>query len=273
MHSQEWTKIVHHPQLDVELLHAYYVQHAYPRHSHDYYVVSLIERGRQSFTHKATKYRTPPGGLILINPGVVHTGEPADEQGFELRALYPSLSLMETAAYELTGRLALPFFKEVLVDHFWATNTVLSLHKAILEGAGILESESRILWMMTQLIKRYADIGSTEGHLGKEKQAVKQVRKYIEEHFAENVSLQSLSQHVALSPYYLLRAFHAEVGMPPYAYLESVRIRHTQRLIKAGMPLAHVAAEVGFSSQSHMTRHFKRIIGVTPGQYAQHIRD
>ena len=50
MQPKEWTKIVHNPQLDVELLHAYYVQHAYPRHSHDYYVISLIARGRQSFT-------------------------------------------------------------------------------------------------------------------------------------------------------------------------------------------------------------------------------
>lgn len=272
MQTQEWTKIAHAPQLDVELLHAYYVQHAYPRHSHDYYVISLIERGRQSFTHKATKYRTPPGGLILINPGVVHTGEAADELGFELRALYPSLALMETAAYELTGRRALPFFKEVLVEHRWATNRVSSLHRAILEGAGALESDSRLLWMMTQLIKRYADTGSREGALGEEKRALRQVRNYIEEHFAENVTLRTLAQHVSLSPYYLLRAFHAEVGMPPYAYLESVRIRHTQRLIKAGMPLAEVAAEVGFSSQSHMTRQFKKIIGVTPGQYAQHVR-
>jgi hypothetical protein len=65
-------------------------------------VLSLIERGRQSFTHKGTKYPTPPGGLILINPGVVHTGEAADTQGFELRALYPSTSLMEKAVFELT---------------------------------------------------------------------------------------------------------------------------------------------------------------------------
>jgi AraC-like DNA-binding protein len=272
MQPQEWTKIAHHPQLDVELLHAYYVQHAYPRHSHDYYVLSLIARGRQSFTHKGTKYRTPPGGVILINPGAVHTGEAADVQGFELRALYPSTSLMETAVFELTGRRALPFFKEVLVDHHWATNSVSSLHKVILEGAGLLESESRLLWIMTQLIKRYADLGSTERHLGQEKRAIQQVRQYIDEHFAESVSLNMLAQYVSLSPYYLLRAFRAEVGMPPYAYLESVRIRHTQRLIKAGKPLAEVAADVGFSSQSHMTRQFKKIIGVTPGQYAQHIR-
>jgi len=272
MLKKEWTKIWHNPQLDVELLHAYYVQHAYPRHSHDYYAISLIARGRQSFTHQGTKHRTPPGGLILINRGAVHTGEAADAQGFELRALYPSLSLMETAVFELTGRRALPFFKEVLLDHRWATNNVLSLHRAILEGAGLLECESRMLWMLAELIKRYADLGSNEGHLGKEKKTIQQVRHYIEEHFAESVALNMLAQHVALSPYYLLRAFRAEVGMPPYAYLENVRIRHTQRLIRAGKPLAEVAAEVGFSSQSHMTRQFKKIIGVTPGQYARQVR-
>jgi AraC-like DNA-binding protein len=70
----------------------------------------------------------------------------------------------------------------------------------------------------------------------------------------------------------LLRAFRAEVGMPPYAYLESVRIRRAQQLIEAGKPLAEVAAEVGFSSQSHLTERFKRIIGVTPGQYAKQLR-
>src|ERR1044071_10400142 len=103
MMTEEWTKIWHNTKLDVGLLHAYYVQHAYPRHSHDYYVISLIERGRQSFTHRGTKYRTPPGGLILINPGEVHTGEAADTQGFELRALYPSLAVMDMAVFELPG--------------------------------------------------------------------------------------------------------------------------------------------------------------------------
>lgn len=272
MQPQEWTKIVHNPHLDVELLHAYYVQHAYPRHSHDYYVLSLIAQGRQSFTHKGTKYRTPPGGLILINPGAVHTGEAADTEGFELRALYPSTSLMQAAVFELTGRHALPFFKEVQVDRPWATTAISSLHKAILEGAGMLESESRILWTLTQLVKRYADVGSSEPHLGQEKRAIQQTRQYIDDHFAENVTLKTLAQHVALSPYYLLRAFRAEVGMPPYSYLESVRIRHTQQLIRTGKPLAEVAAEVGFSSQSHMTRQFKKIIGVTPGLYARQVR-
>lgn len=273
MQKKEWTKVSHNTQLDVGLLHAYYVQHAYPRHSHDYYVISLIERGNQSFTHKGTKHFTPAGGVIFINPGAVHTGEAADSQGFELRSLYPTTSLMETAVFELTGRhQRLPFFKEVRVDQRWATNSVLSLHKAISQGESTLECESRVLWTLVQLIQRYADIGSTERPVGREKNAVEQARRYIEECFAEGITLNQLAQQVALSPYYFLRVFHAEIGMPPYAYLESVRIRHAQQLIKDGKPLAEVAVEVGFSSQSQLTRHFKKIIGATPGQYAEQIR-
>jgi len=273
MQPKEWTHISHPARLDVGLLHAYYVQHAYPRHSHDYYVISLIEKGRQSFSHKGTKHLTPPGGVIFINPDEVHTGEAADSQGFELRSLYPTTALMEAAAFELTGRhQTLPFFKEVRVDDRWATRSVLSLHRTLSKDTGPLESESRLLWTLAQLIKRYADITVTEHSLDHEKKVIQQVRQYIEDDYAERITLSQLAQLVSLSPYYLLRVFHAEVGMPPYEYLESVRIRHAQRLIESGKPLAEVALEVGFSSQSHLTRHFKKIIGVPPGQYAQKAR-
>jgi AraC-like DNA-binding protein len=270
--TKEWSKISHNTQLDVGILHAHYIQHAYPRHSHDYYVICLIERGHQSFMHKGAKHLTPAGGVILINPGAVHTGETVDGQGFEMRSLYPTTSHMESAVFELTGlHNALPFFKDVRVDSPWARQSILSLHAAISQGASLLECESRFIWTLSQLIKRYADISSTEQRLGKEKNAIQMARTYIDERFADGISLNELAQYVALSPYYLLRAFRAEVGMPPYAYLESVRIRHAQRLIEAGKPLADVAVEVGFSSQSHMTRRFKKIIGATPGQYAHQI--
>jgi AraC-like DNA-binding protein len=273
MQIKEWTQINHNTQLDVGLLHARFVQHAYPRHSHEYYVISLIARGRQSFLHKGTKYTTPPGGVILINPETVHTGEAVDQWGFELRSIYPTISHMQMAMTELTGRSrGLPIFKHVRVDDRWVTGNVLALHKAILGAAGEMESEALFIHTLTQLIKRYADVPVVEQKLGSEKQALQKARRYIEDHFAQGVSLSMLAQEVALSPYYLLRAFCAEVGMPPYAYLESIRVQHTQKLIEAGKPLAEIAAEMGYSSQSHMTNRFKKVIGVTPGQYAQQIR-
>jgi AraC-like DNA-binding protein len=270
---KEWSQIWHNAQLDVRLLQAYYIHHAYPRHSHDYYVICLVERGLQSFTHKGTKHFTPPGGVILINPGAVHTGEAADEQGFEMRSLYPTTSHMQAAVFELTGRQqALPFFTNVRVDHRWTMNSVLALHKAMAQGASALECESRFTWTLVQLIKQHADICYSERRLGNEQKAIERARCFIEERFAQGISLAQLAEHVALSPYYLLRVLLAEVGMPPYAYIESVRIRHEQRLIEAGNPLAEVAVEAGFSSQSHLTYRFKQIIGVTPGQYAQQMR-
>src|SRR5574341_916838 len=110
MQIKEWSKIWHNTRLDIGLLQAFYVEHAFPRHSHDYYVISLVERGLQSFTHKGTKYYTPPGGVILINPGAVHTGEAADENGFEMLCLYPTAAHMQSVVFEVTGRhQALPF--------------------------------------------------------------------------------------------------------------------------------------------------------------------
>ena len=268
MHTQEWSQIWHNPRLDVGLLQASYVQHAYPRHSHDYYVVSLIERGRQSFTHQGAKHFTPAGGVILINPGAVHTGEAADEEGFQMRCLYPTVPHLQAAAYELTGRHQdLPFFREVRVDQRWARESILALHKALAQEASALECESRFTWTLAQLIKCYADLGTGEQRLGSEQKTIERARHYIDERFSESISLSELAAHVSLSRYYLLRAFSVEVGMPPHAYQESLRIRHAQRLIRAGRPLAEVAAAAGFSSQSHLTRCFKQIIGVTPGQY------
>src|SRR5689334_17502777 len=111
--KRDWARTWMDPHLDLRLLQAYYVRHAYPRHSHDYYVIGLIDQGRQSFLHDGRLHYTPPGGIILINPGVVHTGEPAAAEGFALRTLYPTVAHMQAAAQGLTGRpIDLPRFAQ-----------------------------------------------------------------------------------------------------------------------------------------------------------------
>ena len=82
------------------------------------------------------------------------------------------------------------------------------------------------------------------------------------------MTLGQLGQVAGLSPYYLVRVFHREVGLPPHAYLASVRVRRAQDMLAAGEPIVDVAYATGFSSQSHLTNTFKRYIGVTPSQYA-----
>lgn len=273
MYINDKNKFWHNAQLDVRLLHAFHREYAYPRHGHDHYVICLIEQGVQSFTHKGTKYVTPPSGLILINPGVVHTGEPATEQGFQMRSLYPTEAHMQTAVHQLTGHHnAIPYFGEVRIDDPVVTHSVWALHEALVHNSNPLEMETRFIATLVQLVKRYGEVRAGERPFAQEHDAVQRARQYLEENYAQRISLSELAAQVALSPYHLLRFFHDEVGLPPHAYLQDVRIRRAQRLIELGQTLADVALSVGFSNQSHLTRRFKQIVGVTPGQYASQIQ-
>ena len=96
---------------------------------------------------------------------------------------------------------------------------------------------------------------------------MKRVREYLEANFMHNVSLSQLSTLTGISPYYLLRAFRKTVGLPPFEYLLHLRILSAKELLRQGHPLIEVALETGFVDQSHFTRHFKRIVGFTPGQF------
>jgi AraC-like DNA-binding protein len=123
--------------------------------------------------------------------------------------------------------------------------------------------------VFAHFITHYAKIRPPEQAPGCERQAIQQVRHYLDEYYMRRVTLTELAQLVHLSPYYLLRVFEKEVGISPHAYLESVRIRQAQRLLTQDIPLAQIAYDLGFSHQSHFTNRFKQLLGMTPGQYLQ----
>jgi hypothetical protein len=71
-----------------------------------------------------------------------------------------------------------------------------------------------------------------------------------------------------LVPFRMVRTFTRQIGLPPHAYLNQVRVNRAKQLLANGEPIALVAYETGFADQSHLTRHFKRLFGLTPGQYS-----
>jgi AraC-like DNA-binding protein len=97
------------------------------------------------------------------------------------------------------------------------------------------------------------------------------VRHYLEAHYMDNPSLETLAQIAGLSPFHFVRVFRQATGLPPHTYLTQLRINRAKAQLQAGDPIADVAAATGFSDQSHLTRRFKRIVGVTPGQFVSSI--
>jgi len=72
-----------------------------------------------------------------------------------------------------------------------------------------------------------------------------------------------------LSPCHLNRVFRRALGLPPHAFQTQLRVVRAGALLRRGWPLAAVAAETGFADQSHLTRRFKTVVGVTPGAYRE----
>jgi AraC family transcriptional regulator len=93
--------------------------------------------------------------------------------------------------------------------------------------------------------------------------------QFIQERFAEDIALADIAAAARVSPYHLTRIFKQATGMSPHRYLIQVRVTNARSLLMAGAgrrSVADVAEAVGFSDQSHLTRHMKRLLGVTPGE-------
>lgn len=94
----------------------------------------------------------------------------------------------------------------------------------------------------------------------------------LTEQLAAGVTLDDLALHTGLEKFRLCRAFRTQVGMPPHAYQTHLRVLEAKRLLEAGAKPADVARRVGFYDQSRLNRHFRRILGVTPGALARRVR-
>ncbi|MEM8530786.1 MAG: AraC family transcriptional regulator [Chloroflexota bacterium] len=96
----------------------------------------------------------------------------------------------------------------------------------------------------------------------------KRTRDYIEAHLCEDLSLNTLAALEGLSPFYFARQFKQVMGQPPHQYVILRRVERAQNLMKTTqLSLAQIAHTVGFANQSHLHRHFVRMVGVTPAQY------
>ncbi|MEL6151876.1 MAG: AraC family transcriptional regulator [Chloroflexota bacterium] len=259
------------PQMhDLRFMRANYVRHSFKPHAHDYYVLGIIETGLQSFTHRKALHVTRPGRLIVINPGEVHTGEAAAENGFAYRASYPTVSLMHSILSEFHARGdRLPAFGSSLLHDEQLYTWFQQIHHRSEFPEETLVIDESLTGFLVTLVQRHSQNADFLPVYRSAPQAVAMACNYIEAYYATSISLDDLSKLVNISPYHFVRLFRRHMGMPPHKYLENVRIRHAERMLAAGTPIVDVAMMTGFSSQPHLTRTFKRFMGTTPGEFAR----
>jgi AraC family transcriptional regulator len=100
---------------------------------------------------------------------------------------------------------------------------------------------------------------------GLPKYKLRRLIDYIDNHMADNLSLAELASIVGMSQYYFSRLFKQSMGLTPHQYIIQCRVeRAKQLLLREDRSIVDIAHTVGFSDQSHLTYHFKRLLGVTP---------
>jgi AraC-like DNA-binding protein len=255
----------------VDFFKATFSNHVYSRHTHSEYAIGVTERGAQVFNCRGAARLAPPSSFSLINPEEPHDGRSATGHDYTYRMMYVDpdalLSLLDRNGMGMQSSSQFPLFLSPIIEDPILAADYLRLHQALEAGSlGRLETESRMLALLTGLVTRHADQRAV-AQVKWRSRLVRSIREYLEAHFHEDPSLSELSQLTGVNRFSLLRQFTREVGLPPHGYLTQVRLRAARFSLLAGRPPALVAAEVGFVDQSHLIKRFRSAFGITPGQY------
>lgn len=252
----------------VDLLRARFVTHRYGRHAHETYTLGVIETGVEEFDYGGSILRAGAGAVALLNPEVVHTGQAAGPDGWSYRVFYPEVEVVAGVAAELGWPDGTPSFPQTVISDAHAARLLRAAHLAA-EHGDRLASSSLLRAALRELLCVHAAAapGGRTIRPSRAPAAVALTRELLSEGLADPPSLDELATATGLSPFAVLRAFRAETGLPPHAYLNQLRIRRARSLLDSGLAPAQVAAETGFADQAHLTRHFKRVVGVPPGAY------
>ena len=239
----------------------------HPRHAHETYQVGYSPDFDGEYWYRGEHIPVPKGCVHVIHPGEVHA--PRDPRPrstpvrFPTAFIEPSL-LCEAAAFQSVSDDSLPWLAPVIRDGEVARGFLRLMRASRAEGA--LHASSLLHGFFASLLARHGQ-GKKRRKGGDEHSAVQRVRDYLHAHLSSPVTLDDLGELAGLHPHYLSRVFRRDVGLPPYRYLTQVRVHEAARRLADGDDIAAVALATGFSDQPHLTRHFKRLIGVTPGEY------
>jgi AraC-like DNA-binding protein len=247
-----------------EILRGSYTRQRFAPHLHETFALGAIESGASRIRYRDRLVSQRPGDVVVIPAREVHTGESDSPRGWSYRMLYLPLDLLA----QFTPCDDLLFDAPSLPDPDLARR-IVELHGALEAGVDPLRGQTAMADVLHTLSVRHGHASGLRVEADSRAASVSRVRDYLEEHFARAITLTELALFGGVSPFHLSRQFRARYGLPPYMYLELVRVNRAREMLQRGEPISRVAFATGFSDQSHLTRRFKRVVGVPPGQYAR----
>jgi len=225
----------------------------------EHFVVVVVYDGAFDGWYRGAVRTHVAGAIKLKEPGEVHR-DLRVHRPFTIQGACLSSEQVAAAAAALDRPLA--FKASGFGPGERATTLAFAMHAALDRAdASELERATRVAELLDELLG--------EPRTSRAPRAVRRARAFLHDALADKVTLDQLAAHAGLDKFHLVRAFRGEIGVPPYEYLTHARIARARALLQRGTRVAEAAQAVGFYDESQLHRHFRRILGITPGRFAR----
>lgn len=240
-----------------------------------WYGAAVLRSGEGHFRHQGRRLPCPRQSAVLIGPGELFLachGAGAGSEGALLVTHLQVAGEVVARAYEEAGGRGSLHFPVTPRDGRALGDGMLTLERRLLlDPASALGAQQAFTrWM--ELLLRSAESPPPEPTRVRERRALVRAREMLHERMDQELGLDELAAEVRLNKSYLVRAFKREHGIPPHEYQMQLRVAHARRLLARGSSATQAAHAAGFYDQSHLTRWFRKVVGVTPGAYAHAVR-
>jgi len=234
----------------------------------DRYGTTMHLAGRSHWTNGRAEWSSGPGSVGVKVPREV-TVERAREGGLAFQVVLFEAALVDEARVVLERPVLAPQV-HAIDPRDPRAQPLRALHRQLLDEARPPALEELVCEALYALVDLLCEPrGAEPGRRSTLRTPVARARALLDARLTEAVDLDALAAHARLDKFRLCRAFREQVGLPPRAYVTHRRVALAQELLARGMSQTEVAARVGFYDQSLLHRHFKRILGFTPGAFAR----
>ena len=228
----------------------------------EHYTVVVVYEGSFDGWYRGRERTVVTGSLKLKEPGEVHR-DVRVHTPFTLQGAAFSRELVAAAADAMRLRGTPHFRASAFAPGTRAAELAYAMHDALVrESATEIERTTLVAETLSEIL-------SNDAPRARAPRAVQRARAFLHDALAAKISLDDLAEHARLDKFHLVRAFRTEVGLPPYEYLTHLRVARARELLRSGTRVAEAAQVVGFYDESQLHRHFRRIVGITPGAYAK----
>lgn len=227
---------------------------------HETYTFALAFEGVARWTYRRKQHVGHPGALSMMQPGEVHVAEIDSQQGVAI------LIAPNALAAALPSWTRLPNLRTVQSNRGQPDDRRFRrLYDAVVEDAPAIVQKSLFAECVAELAAHHFEVSGAPVRPGAlSRAALERARVRLHDELSAPLTLDELASTAGSRVESFVRAFRGAYGMPPHAYLMHLRVHHARRLLAAGRSSADAACASGFYDQSHLTRWFRRTLGMTP---------